>query len=219
MRTNRYPLPPRRPRPGTSRTQGHTAALAPLASLSAEGPTRHFGDLSDECPVGEIIFVIFFEPHSIMNPTTETHTIRLHRVLRAKPERVYRAFLDADAKAKWMPPHGFTGKVHQLDARVGGTYRMSFTNFTTGSCHTFGGTYTELVPNERICCTDKFEEPDLPGEMEVTVELKDVPCGTDLKITQAGVPAMIPEAGCYQSWQESFVLLAHLVEPEIPDEV
>ena len=137
-----------------------------------------------------------------------THTIRLHRVLRATPERVYRAFLDADAKAKWLPPHGFTGKVHHLDARVGGTYRMSFTNFTTGSSHSFGGTYTELKPNERICYTDKFDDPNLPGEMQVTVMLKKVLCGTELTITQEGVPAIIPAEAGYMGWQESLILLA-----------
>ena len=150
--------------------------------------------------------------------TTDSHTIRLHRVIRAKPERVYRAFLDADAKAKWLPPHGFTGKVHHLEAKVGGTYRMSFTNFTTGNSHTFGGTYTELTPHTRIRYTDKFEDANLPGEMEVTVELKEVPCGTELNITQAGVPAVIPAEACYMGWQESLILLAQLVEPEIPDQ-
>lgn len=149
---------------------------------------------------------------------TETHTIRLHRVLRAKPERVYRAFLDADAKCKWLPPFGFTAKVHHLEARVGGTYRMSFTNFTTGGSHFFGGTYTELTPNERIRYTDKFEDPNLPGEMHVTVELKDVGCGTEIKITQEGVPSIIPEHGCYMGWQESLIQLAQLVDPEILDE-
>lgn len=149
---------------------------------------------------------------------TDTHTIRLHRVLRAKPERVYRAFLDADAKAKWLPPHGFTGRVHHLDARVGGTYRMSFTNFTTGSSHSFGGTYTELTPYTRIRYTDKFEDPNLPGEMHITVELKEVFCGTDLHITQEGVPAAIPASACYMGWHDSLTLLAQLVEPEIPDQ-
>lgn len=145
------------------------------------------------------------------------HTIRLHRVLPAKPERVYRAFIDADAKAKWLPPHGFTGRVHHNDARVGGTYKMSFTNFTTGNGHSFGGEYTELVPNERICYTDRFDDPNLPGAMEVTVELKQVFCGTEINITQAGVPDMIPAAGCYLGWQESLEQLAQLVNPEIPD--
>jgi uncharacterized protein YndB with AHSA1/START domain len=148
---------------------------------------------------------------------TDTHTIRLHRVLRAKPERVYRAFLDADAKAKWLPPHGFTGKVHHLDARVGGTYRMSFTNFTTGSSHHFGGTYTELTPHERIRYTDKFEDPNLPGVIQVTVNLKPVSCGTDLSIAQEGIPEVIPVEMCYLGWQESLVALAKLVEPEIPE--
>ena len=149
---------------------------------------------------------------------TDSHTIRLHRVIRAKPERVYRAFLDADAKAKWLPPYGFTGKVHHLEAKVGGTYRMSFTNFTTGSSHYFGGTYTELVPNERLRYTDGFEDPNLPGEMQVTVELKEVACGTELHITQGGVPVVIPAEACYMGWQESLEQLARLVEPEIPDQ-
>lgn len=149
--------------------------------------------------------------------TPATHTIRLHRVLRATPERVYRAFLDAEAKAKWLPPHGFTGKVHHLDAKVGGSYRMSFTNFTTGKSHTFGGTYTELTPHTRIRYTDKFEDPNLPGEMQVTIELKQVFCGTELHITQAGVPAAIPAEACYLGWQESLQLLDQLTTPEIPD--
>ena len=144
-------------------------------------------------------------------------TINLHRVLRATPERIYRAFLDPDAKAKWLPPNGFTGKVHHIDARVGGTYRMSFTNFTTGASHAFGGEYTELVPHERICYTDKFEDPNLPGAMEVTVTFKKVSCGTDVTIVQAGVPDVIPAEACYLGWQESLVLLAKLVEAEIPD--
>lgn len=148
---------------------------------------------------------------------TDTHTIRLHRVLKAKPERVYKAFLDADAKAKWLPPFGFTGKVHHLEAKVGGTYRMSFTNFTTGSSHSFGGTYTELTPHTRIRYTDKFEDVNLPGEMHVTVELKEVTCGTEIHITQEGVPAIIAAPDCYQGWQDSLVQLAQLVDPEIPD--
>lgn len=150
--------------------------------------------------------------------TSNTNTIRLHRVLRAAPERVYRAFLDADAKAKWLPPHGFTGKVHHLDAKVGGTYKMSFTNFTTGSTHTFGGTYLELVPHELIRYNDKFDDTNLPGEMQVTIVLKKVLCGTELSITQEGVPAVIPAEMCYLGWQESLLLLAQLVEPEIPDQ-
>ena len=147
-----------------------------------------------------------------------TNTVRLHRVLRAKPERVYRAFLDADAMAKWLPPNGFTGKVHQLDARVGGTYKMSFTNFTTGKSHAFGGTYLELVPHERIRHTDKFEDMNLPGEMQTTITLKQVFCGTDLSIVQEGIPAAIPAEACYLGWQESLVLLGQLVEAEIPDQ-
>jgi uncharacterized protein YndB with AHSA1/START domain len=149
--------------------------------------------------------------------TSDTGTVRFHRVLRAPPERVYRAFLDADAKAKWLPPHGFTGKVHHLDARVGGSYRMSFTNFSTGASHSFGGTYTELVPNERIAYTDRFDDPNLPGEMTVEVELRAVSCGTEVNIVQSGIPAAIPVEMCYLGWQESLTLLAQLVEPAIPD--
>ena len=145
------------------------------------------------------------------------NTIKLHRVLRATPERVYRAFLDPDAMVKWLPPNGFTGKVHQLDARVGGTYKMSFTNFSTGSSHSFGGAYLELVPNERIRNTDVFDDPNLSGEMITTVVLKKVFCGTEVNITQEGIPDMIPPEACYLGWQESLVLLAKLVEAEIPD--
>jgi uncharacterized protein YndB with AHSA1/START domain len=145
------------------------------------------------------------------------NTIRLHRVLRATPERIYRAFLDADAMAKWLPPNGFTGRVHQLDAKVGGTYRMSFTNFTTGRSHSFGGEYLELVPNERIRHTDRFDDPNLPGEMRTTVSLRQVSCGTELGIVQEGVPEAIPPEDCYLGWQESLALLAKLVEAEVPD--
>jgi len=145
-----------------------------------------------------------------------TNTVRLHRVLRAPPERIYRAFLDADAMAKWLPPHGFTGKVHHLKAEVGGTYRMSFTNFTSGHAHAFGGTYLELVPNERISHTDKFDDPNLPGEMRTTIALRKVSCGTDVDIVQEGIPAMIPPENCYLGWQESLALLAQLVEAEVP---
>ena len=144
-------------------------------------------------------------------------TVRLHRVLRSKPERVYRAFLDADAKAKWLPPHGFTGKVHHMDARVGGSYKMSFTNFTTGSSHSFGGKYVELKPSELIRYVDTFDDPNLPGEMNVTVSLKQVSVGTELNITQEGIPDAIPAEACYLGWQESLTLLAQLVEPEILD--
>ena len=146
-----------------------------------------------------------------------THTIRLHRVIRSTPEKVYRAFLDGDAMSKWLPPHGFTAKVHHLEAKVGGTFRMSFTNFTTAQSHTFGGTYLELVPHERLRYTDKFDDPNLPGEMQVTVTLKKVSCGTEVNIVQEGVPAMIPAEACYLGWQESLILLAMLVEPEIPN--
>ncbi len=150
--------------------------------------------------------------------TTETNTVRLHRVLRATPERVYRAFLDADAMAKWLPPHGFTGKVHHLEAKVGGTYKISFTNFNTGSSHSFGGTYLELKPNELIRHTDVFDDPNLPGELQVTIRLRVIFCGTELNITQEGIPAVIPVEACYLGWQESLTLLAQLVEPEIPDQ-
>ena len=145
------------------------------------------------------------------------HTIRLHRVLRATPEKVYRAFLDGDAKTKWLPPNGFTGKMHHMDAKVGGTYKMSFTNFSTGKSHSFGGKYLELVPQERIRYTDRFDDPNLPGEMQTTVALKKVSCGTELNIVQEGVPEVIPAEACYLGWQESLNLLAKLVEPEIPD--
>jgi uncharacterized protein YndB with AHSA1/START domain len=150
--------------------------------------------------------------------TTNTNTVRFHRVLRAKPERVYRAFLDADAMAKWLPPNGFTAKVHHLDAKVGGTYRMSFTNFTTGKSHSFGGTYVELKLNELLRYTDKFDDQNLPGEMMTTIMLKPVFCGTDLNITQEGIPAVIPVEACHLGWQESLTLLAQLVEAEIPDQ-
>jgi uncharacterized protein YndB with AHSA1/START domain len=145
-------------------------------------------------------------------------TIRLHRVLSAPPERVYRAFLDAEARVKWLPPHGFTAKLHHSDAMVGGTYRMSFTNFTTGNSHSFGGKYVELVPHERIRYTDTFDDPGLPGEMAVTVTLRKVSVGTELNIVQEGVPDAIPAEACYMGWQQSLALLAQLVEPEIPDE-
>ena len=144
-----------------------------------------------------------------------TNTVRLHRVLRATPERVYRAFLDADAMAKWLPPHGYTGKVHQIKAEVGGTYKMSFTNFTTGSSHSFGGEFLELVPNERIRHTDKFDDPNLPGQMQTTISLKKVSVGTEVSIEQVGIPSVIPVEGCYLGWQESLTLLAQLVEAEI----
>jgi len=146
-----------------------------------------------------------------------TNTIRHHRVVRATPEKIYKAFLDPDAMAKWLPPNGFTGKVHQMDAKVGGSHKMSFTNFTTGNSHSFGGTYVELVPNERIRYTDKFDDPNLSGEMQTSITLKKVSCGTELNIVQEGVPAVIPAEACYLGWQESLALLAKLVEPEIPD--
>jgi uncharacterized protein YndB with AHSA1/START domain len=143
-------------------------------------------------------------------------TIRLHRVVRAPAARVYRAFVDGDAMAKWMPPHGFTGKVQQIEARVGGTYKMSFTNFNTGASHSFGGKFLELVPGERLRYTDAFDDPNLPGQMQTTVALKKVSVGTEINITQEGVPDAIPAEACYLGWQESLTLLAQLVEPEIP---
>jgi len=146
-----------------------------------------------------------------------THTIRLHRVLRAKPEKVYRAFLNGDAMSKWLPPNGFTGKVHHQDVKVGGAFKMSFTNFTTGKDHSFGGKYLELVPHERIRYTDKFDDPNLPGEIQVTVTLKPVAMGTEMNIVQEGVPAVIPAEACYLGWQESLIQLGMLVEPEIPN--
>ena len=145
------------------------------------------------------------------------NSVQFHRVLRAAPEKVYRAFLDADAKAKWLPPNGFTCRVHHMDAKVGGTYKMSFTNFTTGHGHSFGGTYIELIPHERIRYTDRFDDPNLPGEMQTTVTMKKVSVGTELSILQEGLPAAIPLEACYLGWQESLTQLAHLVEPEIPD--
>ena len=144
-------------------------------------------------------------------------TIRLHRILRAKPERIYKAFLNAEAMAKWLPPYGFTCQVHHLDARVGGTFRMSFTNFTTGNGHSFGGEYLELEPPRTICYSDKFDDPNLPGKMKTTVTLTPVSCGTEINIVQEGLPEVIPLEMCYLGWQESLAQLANLVEPEIPD--
>ncbi len=151
------------------------------------------------------------------NPTPmSTHTIRLQRVLRTTPEKIYRAFLDADALCKWLPPYGFTAKMHHSEPKVGGTFRMSFTNFGRGQSHTFGGCYLELVPHERLRYTDTFDDPNLPGEIVVTVTLRQVSCGTELNIVQEGVPAVIPEEACYLGWQESLAQLALLVEPDIP---
>jgi len=149
---------------------------------------------------------------------TNTNSVRFHRVLRAPAERIYRAFLNPEAMAKWLPPNGFTGKVHNMDARVSGQYHMSFTNFTTGKSHSFGGTYLELKPNERIRYSNKFDDPNLLGEMQTTVSLRQVFCGTEVNITQEGIPAQIPAEACYLGWQESLALLAKLVEAEIPDQ-
>jgi uncharacterized protein YndB with AHSA1/START domain len=147
-----------------------------------------------------------------------SNTVRLHRVIRSKPERVYRAFLDPEAMVKWLPPHGFTAKVYQMDAKVGGSYKMSFTNFTTGQTHSFGGKYLELVPSERIVYTDKFDNPALPGEMRTTISIKQVSVGVELNVVQEGLPEVIPLEACYLGWQESLTLLTQLVEPEIPNE-
>ncbi len=144
-------------------------------------------------------------------------TVHLHRVLRAAPERIYRAFLDPDAMARWLPPKGFTGRVLEMDATIGGRYRMKFTNFSTGSSHAFGGTFVEMTPNERLCYTDRFDDPNLPGEMITTVDLKAVSCGTELTVVQQGIPEMIPVEMCYLGWQDSLAMLADLVEPDIPD--
>ena len=148
-----------------------------------------------------------------------TNTVRIHRVLRGKAERVYRAFIDPDAMVKWLPPHGFVGKVHQMDAKVGGAYKMSFKNFSTGASHSFGGKYLELVPNERIRYTDKFDDPSLPGEMQTTIAIRQLALGVELNVTQEGLPEAIPLEACYLGWQESLELLAKLVEPEIPDQL
>jgi uncharacterized protein YndB with AHSA1/START domain len=149
--------------------------------------------------------------------TGNTNTIKLHRVVRAKPERVYKAFLDAAAMCKWLPPNGFTGTVHHLEPKVGGTYKMSFTNFTSGTSHSFGGEFLELIPNELIRYTDKFDDPNMPGAIQTTVTLKQVSVGTELNVVQEGVPAVIPAEACYLGWQESLILLGKLVEAEIPD--
>ena len=151
--------------------------------------------------------------------TSSANTVRLHRILRATPEKVYRAFLDADALAKWLPPNGFTCKVHHLDAKVGGSFKMSFTNFGTDKSHSFGGTYVDLIPYERIRYTEKFDDPNLPGEMQTTITLKKVSCGTEITIVQEGIPAVIPADACYLGWQESLTSLTKLVEAEIPDQI
>ena len=146
-----------------------------------------------------------------------SNAVKLHRVLRTTPEKLYKAFLDPNAMGKWLPPNGFTCKVHHMDAKVGGTYKMSFTNFSTGNGHSFGGKYLELVPGKRICYSDKFEDPNMPGEMQTTITLKKVSCGTEINIVQEGIPAAIPTEICYLGWQESLLNLANLVEPEIPN--
>jgi uncharacterized protein YndB with AHSA1/START domain len=152
-----------------------------------------------------------------LNMSKLDNTVHLHRVFRTSPEKLYRAFLEPDALCKWLPPYGFTGKIHEIDARVGGGYRMSFTNFGTGKGHSFGCKYTELTPHSRIKYTDKFDDPNLPGEMQVTISLRKVICGTEIEILQEGIPSAIPVEFCYLGWQESLTLLANLVEPEIPE--
>ena len=147
-----------------------------------------------------------------------TGTVKFHRVLKAPAERIFKAFVDADAMAKWLPPHGFTGKVHQIDARVGGSYKMSFTNFSTGASHSFGGEYLEFVPGQRLVHTDRFDDPNLPGEMRTSITFTPVSCGTDVNIVQEGIPEVIPVEACYLGWQESLTLLAQLVEAQVPDE-
>lgn len=156
---------------------------------------------------------------STSKPATNTSTIRLHRVIMAPPERVYRAFLDPTAMVKWLPPNGFTGEIHHMDAKVGGSYKMSFKNFSTGKSHSFGGEYLELVPNEKIRNTDRFDDPNMPGEMQNTITFKQVSVGTELNIVQEGVPEFIPAEACYLGWQESLKLLAQLVEAEIPEQM
>lgn len=151
-----------------------------------------------------------------MTDPAKTNTVRLHRVLRCPPDRLYRAFLDPKAMTKWMPPHGYIAEVHSMDARVGGGYRMSFINFRTGHTHSFGGTYRELIPNERLRYTDKFDDPNMPGEMQITISLRPVACGTELTIVQENIPPQIPVEFCYLGWQESLSLLANVVEPEVP---
>jgi uncharacterized protein YndB with AHSA1/START domain len=165
---------------------------------------------------GRLLQVTLFSQEGSLMPATG-NTVKLHRVLKTSPEKLYRAFIEPEAMVKWLPPHGFTGVVHSMDARVGGGYRMSFTNFGTGKSHSFGGTYVELTPGERLRYTDKFDDPNLPGEMSVTITLRKVMCGTELNILQEGIPAAIPVEFCYLGWQESLTLLAQLVEPEIPD--
>src|SRR5262245_14531978 len=189
---------------------GHVSIWRYAVRLTEEGKAQ--GDWSATDRVAFLVSQRQLSKGELIMPST----IRLHRVLRSTPERVYRAFLDPEAKAKWLPPNGFTGKVHHIDARVGGSYKMSFTNFTTGKSHSFGGQYVELVPNERIRYTDKFDDPNLPGEMQVTVTLKKVLVGTELNIVQEGVPDVIPAEACYLGWQESLTLLTKLVEAEIP---
>jgi uncharacterized protein YndB with AHSA1/START domain len=191
----------------------------PWDRMQSGVPKRNLQGPTFFCPEATLSFVAIMKDDNNIMTTNTTGIVRLHRVLRAKRERVYRAFLDADAMVKWLPPNGFTAKVHQMDAKVGGTYRMSFTNFSTGSSHSFGGTYLELTPNETIRYTDKFESTALPGEMLTTIHLKEVFCGTEVHITQEGIPAMIPVEACYMGWQESLILLAKLVEAEIPDEL
>ena len=183
-----------------------------------DSPIYHLRKKSDLCPSAAVSFVEVLKEnnnHPQLFAIMSTHTIRLHRVIRSTPEKIYRAFTDADAMCRWLPPFGFIGKVHHLEAKVGGSFKMSFTNFTTGGTHSFGGNFLELMPHEKLRYTDKFDDPNLPGEIMVTVLLKKVMCGTEINIEQAGVPAVIPAEMCYLGWQESLIQLAQLVEPDI----
>jgi uncharacterized protein YndB with AHSA1/START domain len=212
----------RRGEPGATKSK-RTPSMAAISSRKpSPAKRRRFRARWREADVdsarGRSTMGVTSDNHRKDQETMSTNTIRLHRVLRAAPERVYRAFLDADAMAKWLPPNGFTGRVHHMEAKVGGSHKMSFTNFTTGKSHSFGGRYVELTPHERIRYTDKFDDPNLPGEMQVTVTLTKVSCGTELNIVQEGVPDVIPAEACYLGWQESLTLLAKLVEAEIPDQ-
>ncbi len=201
---------------GSEGTFAFDLILVPFAvKLLTDGLTAGVWPLPSACRFAQVPldYGVTYQQEERVMPST----IRLHRVLRAKPERVYRAFTDAYAMAKWLPPYGFTCEVHHLDAKVGGTHKMSFTNFTSGKSHSFGGRYLEMKPNELIRYTDKFDDANLPGEMQVTVTLKKVSCGTELTVVQEGVPDVIPPDACYLGWQESLAQLANLVDPEIPD--
>jgi uncharacterized protein YndB with AHSA1/START domain len=217
------------PADSASRPTANVDILAAVKQRNATKEAQHqkiepgHVDLGFECSSPLVKAVVDCQrrwpphPQDQEKSTMAENTVKLHRVLRAPPERIYRAFIDADAMAKWLPPHGFTGKVHHLEAKVGGTYRMSFTNLTTGHSHSFGGEFLELVPNERISHTDKFDDPNLPGLMRTTISLRKVALGTELTVVQEGIPSVIPVEACYVGWQESLTLLTQLVEPEIKE--